>query len=340
MKSNFDKISEIIKKGVDKSDFPGAQFCLIENNKISCGFYGYNAIYPRKVKLNGDEVYDIASLSKIISTTTLILQLIEKGIISLKTTLKSLLNNYFDDKTTIYQLLTHQSGLPPIVSNSNKLFSKADLLEQIYQERFSYEPETKIVYSDVGYLLLGLVIEQLYEKPLNEVAKNEIFKKIKMNNTTYRPNFYKSVVTEYRDDLLFKGYVRGVVHDERSFLFEGLAGHAGVFSTAKDIAKYIQSFLNDEKILKNKTKEQIYNLTITKASNYDYDLTRTLGFQKFTSMPETNNYLITHTGFTGCNMWIDKKNKRGFVLLSNAIHPKREDNKIFSYREDILKLFV
>lgn len=340
MNGNFNKIKEIIKRGVDKGDFPGAQFCLIEDKKVKCGFYGYNSLYPLKSKLKGDEIYDIASLSKIISTTTLILQLIEKEIILLETPLKKILPNYFDNKTTIYELLTHQSGLPPIVSNSNKLFTKEDLVKQIYLERFSYEPRSKIVYSDVGYKLLGFAIEKIYEKPLNKIAKKEIFSKVKMKNTSYRPNFYKSVVTEYREDHLFKGYVRGIVHDERSYLLEGLAGHAGVFSSAKDISKYIYSFLNDEKILKNETKAEIFNLTVTKDSNYEYKLARSLGFQKFASKPETNDYLITHTGFTGCNMWIDKKHKRGFVLLSNAIHPKREDNKIFSYREEILNLFL
>lgn len=337
--SNFNKIEQIIKTGVKKGDFPGGQYCLIENGTVKCGFDGYKSLYPSKTTLKGDEVYDIASLSKIISTTTLILQLIDRKKLSFDTKIKTILPKYFDENTTIYELLTHQSGLPAIVSNSSLIFDKEILIKQIYNERFKYKPKENIVYTDVGYKLLGFIIEEIYQKPLDLVAYENIFSKLNMNNTTYRPDHYKSVPTEYRDDKLIKGYVKGFVHDERSYLLNGLSGHAGVFSTAKDISKYIVSILEDEKILSNEIKEKIFKTTIIKEDLNGNKLARSIGYQKFQNMPETNNFLITHTGFTGCNMWIDKKNKRGFVLLTNAVHPKREKNKVFSYRKEILNLF-
>lgn len=334
MKNNFEKIESILKDAVNSGDVPGLQYCLIENGEVNCGFYGYNSLYPSKTLLKGDEVYDIASLSKIISTTTITLKLIEEGLITLETKIKSILPNYFDYNTNVFELLTHQSGLPAIVSNSSKIFDKETLIKQIYNERFVYEPKSKIVYSDVGFKVLGFFIEKVKNDSLDEIAKELIFEKIGMNDTTYKPNYYRSVVTEFRDDKLIKGYVKGFVHDERSYLLEGLSGHAGVFSTASDISKYIYSVLYDEQIFNDETKKQIFNTTIIKN-----DLTRSLGYQKFTTRSFTNDYLITHTGFTGCNMWIDNKNKRGFVLLSNAIHPSRNENKIFSYREKILDIF-
>lgn len=339
MKSNFNLIEEIVKSGVDKGDFPGAQYCLIENGKVECGFYGNNALFPMQTKLNGDEIYDIASLSKIISTTTLTLQLIDRGVLSLDTKVNSILKKYFSDQTTIYDLLTHQSGLNPIVSNSMNIFTKEELIEQIFKERFVYEPNKHISYTDVGYKILGFVLEEVYKKPLNIIAEENIFKPLEMTDSTYRPEYYRSVVTEYRDDKLIKGYVRGFVHDERSYLLKGLSGHAGLFSSARDISKYIYSFLNDEKILSDNIKNLVFDTTIVKEDPKGNELVRSLGYQKFQTRKETHDFLITHTGFTGCNMWIDRKNKRGFVLLSNAVHPKREDNKIFSYREQIMKLF-
>lgn len=339
MKTNFLKIAALIEKGVKKGDFPGGQYSLVENGKIYSGYSGYSSLYPHKTILSGNEVYDIASLTKVVSTTILILQLIEKKKLSLKTPIKTILNDYFSDKTTIFDLLTHQSGLPPIVSNSANLFSEEDLKAEIFKERFKYDPNQKIVYSDVGFKILGFVVEKLYQERLDKVAKREIFAKLKMTKTTYRPDYYLSTTTEYRDDALFKGYVRGVVHDERAFLLKGIAGHAGVFSTAADLAKFIVSILNDEKILTNKSKKELFATTIIKENANGNNVARSLGYQKFINLPNTHSYLIGHTGFTGCNLWIDSKNKRGFVLLTNAIHPKREDNKIFSYREEILKMF-
>src|SRR5690625_2283173 len=339
MINNFKKIENIIKKGVKKGDFPGAQYCFIENGIVQCGFDGYKQLYPSKIPLKGNEIYDIASLSKIISTTTLILQLIDENKLEFETKVKNILPHYFDDSTTIYQLLTHQSGLPAIVSNSSTIFSKDALIKQIYNERFVYEPESNIVYTDVGYKILGFVLEKIYGKPLDEIAEEKIFNKIEMNNTTYNPNHYKSVPTEYRDDKLIKGYVKGFVHDERSYLLNGLSGHAGLFSNAKDISKYILSILEYENLLSTKMKNKIFDTTVIKKDLNNNELVRSIGFQKFQDLNNTHKYLITHTGFTGCNMWIDVKNKRGFVLLSNAIHPLRKNNKIFSYRKEILNLF-
>lgn len=335
----INKITKIITKGVEKGDFPGANFCFINNNKIDCQYIGYKQIYPNKVKLVGDEIYDIASLSKIISTTTIIFKLIEKKLIKLQRKVKDILPDYIYDQTTIGDLLLHRSGLPAMIKDAYKIKSKEELIRKIYEEKLVYKPRTKIVYSDVGYILLGFIIENVTSENIDKIANELIFKPLNMKNTTYKPIKEKSVPTEYRDDFLYRGLLRGIVHDERSFLLNGLSGHAGLFSSAYDIANYIHSFIYDNKLFNDKTKQLILKTNI---SLYDLENNlhvRTYGFNKFSNKPETNNFLIHHTGFTGCNLWIDFKNKRGFVLLTNSIHPKREYNKIFSYRQEIIKLF-
>ena len=335
----FKDIEKIIKTGVDNNDFPGGHYCYIVEDKIKCNYYGYKMIEPSKQLLTGDEIYDIASLSKIVSTTTIIFKLIENNQLSLNTKVKDILKDYFDPNTEVIDLLLHRSGLNPIVHNAISINTKEQLIKQIYDERFVYEPKTKIAYSDTGYMLLGFIIEKITNKKLKDVAHELVFKPLEMTNTSYNPDVYKAVVTEYRDDKLHKGFVKGFVHDERSYLMEGNSGHAGVFSTAKDISKYIYSVLHDERVFKNETKNLIFNTTVKSTDLQDNEVVRSLGYQKFSFLPDTHNYLITHTGFTGCNMWIDIKNKRGFVLLSNAVHPLRSKNKIFPYRKQILDLF-
>ncbi len=335
----FETIKEIVKSGVEAKAFPGGHFCLIEDGIIKCDYYGNKQTNPDVIALQGDEIYDIASLTKVISTTTLIIKLIENKKLNYETKVKEILPRYFSDDTTILNLLNHNSGLNPLIKNANLVSSKDEVIEQIFKERFVYEPDTKIVYSDTGYMLLGFIAEKLYDMPINEAAEKHIFKPLKMDDTSYRPDLLRAAPTEYRDDKLYKGYAKGVVHDERAYLLKGLSGHAGLFSTANDIAKFIKSFLEDEKIFKQETKDLLFKTTYYGKDLNDNNIVRTIGYQKFITLKDTNEYIITHTGFTGCNMWVDKKNKRGFVLLSNGVHPNRKDNNVFPYRNKVLNLF-
>lgn len=339
MRKMIDKIKKIIIEGVEKQAFPGGQFCLFENGNINCDYYGYKEIVPNKILLIGNEVYDIASLSKIISTTTIIFKMIENNLLNLNTKIVDVLPRFQLENTTISDLLTHSSGLPAMIKNARSIKSKETLINDIYEVKLVYEPNTKIVYSDLGFIILGLVIENIMKKPLNEVAEELLFKPLKMTNTTYRPSIELSVPTEIREGEIFNGLLRGVVHDEVSYLMEGISGHAGVFSNAYDIALYIKSVLSDELVFSQETKKTIFETNIFKEDLNKDKLVRTFGFNKYLNKPNELNNLIFHTGFTGCNLWIDNKTKRGFVLLSNAVHPKRELNKIFSYREKILSLF-
>lgn len=328
----INKIKEILNEGVIKGDFPGGQFCLIEDGKVSCDYVGYKVLYPEKIATNEKVVYDVASLSKVVSTTTLIFNLIDNNKLTLDTKVKDILPKY-KHETKVKELLLHTSGLRPIIANNDKVKTKEDLINQIYNEELIYEPYTKIAYSDTGFMLLGFIIEKLNNMSIDKVAEKIFIKPLNMEQTTYNPTEKQTATTEY--DKTLNDYVNGFVHDERSRLLKGLSGHAGLFSTAKDLSKFMYSFLYDEKVMSNKSKNLIYETIYNKPSLNNNELIRTYGFEKF----DKNNYFITHTGFTGCNMWIDNKNKRAFVLLTNAVHPKREENKIFDYRKAIYNLF-
>lgn len=328
----INKIKSILQEGVNKNEFPGGQFCLVEDGRIDCDFVGYKVIYPDKKTTSNETVYDVASLSKVVSTNTLIFKLIEEGKVTLKTKVKDILKDYRHE-TKLEELLLHTSGLRPIIANNDQVKSKEDLIKQIYNEELIYEPFTKIAYSDTGFMLLAFIIEKLFEMPLDEVANKVFIKPLNMTKTTYKPNKNETATTEF--DVSLNDYVNGFVHDERSRLLNGLSGHAGLFSTATDLSKFIYSFLYDEKVISDENKKIIFDTNFERPSlSGESVLTRTYGFDKY-------NYkeIISHTGFTGCNMFIDNNNKRGFVLLTNAVHPKRELNKIFSYRRKIYQLF-
>ena len=172
--------------------------------------------------------------------------------------------------------------------------------------------------------------------PINEAAEQVIFKKLKMTDTSYRPDTNRAAPTEKREDEVYTGYLKGLVHDEKSFAMNGLSGHAGLFSTAYDIGLFIQSILQGKFVLKQETVNEMFKTRIIAEGRYGLT-NRALGWEKPT---DDNDKIIMHTGFTGCNMWIDLNLGLGFVLLTNAVHPKRENNNVFPYRRKIKEILT
>lgn len=336
-------IEAILNRGVAKSHFPGGQFCIIKNGQIDCGFVGYKSLIPTKIHNRGDEIYDVASLTKVLSTNTMIFKLIENGQLSLETKVQSILKRYTNPTTEIKDLLMHTSGLAADIRRANTLKSRDEVIEKVYQSSFIYEPGTHVVYSDVGFILLGLIIEELTQKSLDYFAQTIIFNPLLMHDTGYRPDKKRCAPTELREDTVFHGVLQGEVHDEKSFAMGGLAGHAGLFSTANDIAKFVLAMFENNFVLKPETVKLLNRTQIESTDLQGNPKARAYGFEK----PNKNhvlyplqNELIMHTGFTGCNLMINLKRQEGFVLLSNAVHPKRENNDIFGYRDEIYRLFI
>lgn len=333
-------IRNILEEGVSKKHFPGAHFSIVFKGKNTLSNYvGYKQIYPDLQALKGDEIYDIASLTKVVSTTTLVMKLIEDHRLSLDTKVDEILN-WFDLKdVTVYDLLTHSSGLPADISRANTLKDKQEVIFRIKSVKMIYKKSKHIVYSDIGFILLGLMIEEITKKSLNENGQELIFKPLGMNDTSYHPNIERCAPTELREDNVYQGVLKGRVHDEKAFAL-GEAGHAGLFSTAHDLSLFIKAILENKFVLKNETIDMLFKLREERPSLKGDILKRALGWDKPTHKSSAGDFVdfeqtILHTGFTGCNMFIDRKKGLGFVLLSNAVHPKRELNYIIGYRNQI-----
>lgn len=341
------EIKALLQSGVDKSHFPGASYAIVyKDGTIKLDYVGYKQTSPTKDLNVGNEIYDCASLTKVISTTTMIMKLIEEKKLSLKTHVFEILPKFLHKDITIYHLLTHTSGLPADIPKAKTLRNKEDVLNKIYQFELINKIGENIVYSDIGFILLGLMIETITKKQLNEFAEEVIFKPLKMTDTSYRPDIKRCAPTEYRNDDVYQGLLQGLVHDEKSFALKGLSGHAGLFSTPRDISKFILSILNnDEVVLKKETVDSLFVERVRDRNKNNTQLIRTLGWQKRTAGSTSGDNTsfentILHTGFTGCNLWIDKEHEVGFVLLSNAVHPKREQNGIQKYRNKIGNIII
>lgn len=340
------EINALLKDGVKNGHFPGVAYCIVySNGKRVCKHLGYKRLFPYKELNHGDEIYDVASLTKVISTTTMIMKLIEEKKLSLETKIYTILSRLKHEEITVYDLLTHSSGLPADISRASTLKNREEVLDRIYGMNLIYKKNEHIVYSDVGFILLGLVIENITQMNLDQYAKLVIFDPLDMKDTSYHPDILRSAPTELRNDDVYQGYLTGFVHDEKAFAMGGLSGHAGLFSTTHDIAKFILAILENKFVLNKETLDMLFPLREKKTHPDGNLLHRALGWDKPSNGGTAGDYVsfddtIVHTGFTGCNIFIDRKHQVGFVMLSNAVHPKRNHNGIISYRNKIGNMIV
>jgi len=332
----IEEFNELIIKGINESVVPGANYAIVFKDKMIFGSFGKRSLYPDVEENSLDTIYDMASLTKIICTTTSALLLIERGLLRLYAPVKKYLPEFKFDNISIWNLMTHTSGLPEGISGANTLKTPDEVMEKIKNLELKYEPGTKIHYSDIGYILLGKVIESITKKRLNEFAKEEIFDKLNMKDTCFLPVFSKRIApTEFRNDTVKQEIVRGYVHDETSYAMGGVAGHAGLFSTVSDVANFLSMLLNEGtfngiKFLSKQTINLLYTPQVEEYHGVSkVPERRSLGFinkgPASSAGVLTSAETILHTGFTGTNIWVDRVNEVAFVLLTNRVHPTRKN---------------
>jgi len=302
--------------------------------------FGHFTYDESSSKVSTTTIYDIASLTKVVATTTAAMICIDRNLFQLDDLVYKHISEFSEngkEVITIENLLLHNSGLPAWKKFYNKNLDADSIIKNIYSIKPEYPAGAKTVYSDLGIIVLGKLIETVTGKKLNQFCKDEIFIPLKMNNTCFNPpdSFkYKIPPTEI-DKHWRKKLIQGEVHDETSSLLEGVAGHAGLFSTGEDLSKLIQMLL-DEGIFNGKQfiKPETVKLFTTRNSPKN---TRALGWDtKSTTRSSAGNKFsktsFGHTGFTGTSVWIDPVRNLFVVFLTNRVYPSRENKKIINVR--------
>ncbi|MBT4177831.1 MAG: serine hydrolase, partial [Candidatus Marinimicrobia bacterium] len=297
------------------------------------------------------DIFDLASITKVISTTSAIMNLVDSKQIKLDDPIvkhlaafKGKQRKYFEQKpkVTIRHLLTHTGGLPPF-KRYYKINNKSGqaILDSVYNTEPIYGLEAQMKYSDVGLIVLGKMVEQITEMPLDTFVDSLIFEPLGMTSTFFNPTsekLHRIVPTEYSPD---GQLIHGKVHDENAYSLGGVAGHAGLFSTAKDLARFSQMMLNGGIYgWKRIFREETVSL-FTKRANIIEGNSRCLGWDSPDGEASGGVYLsdqsFGHTGFTGTSLWIDPENDVIVILLTNAVHPNRnyKDPKYYEWRQKI-----
>jgi uncharacterized protein YbbC (DUF1343 family)/CubicO group peptidase (beta-lactamase class C family) len=350
---NLARIDEAINSSIERKEVPGAVALVARHGKIVYRkAFGYRALEPQVEAMTVDTVFDLASLTKVVATATSMMILVERGKVSLADAVALYIPEFGrmgKERITVEQLLTHRAGLPADNDIADYIGVSVNPLENIYNLRPVYEPGSRFVYSDVGYIVAGEIIRRVSGKTLDQFAGENIFKPLGMRETAFlqTPETASSEVeknspaahadgaamnnresmksrvatTETREGR----WMRGEVHDPRSYALGGVAGHAGLFSTADDLAIFCQMMLNGgeyggARILAPYTVERM----ISGGSLPPSEL-RGIGWDINTSYSSNRGDLFPvgtfgHTGFTGTSIWIDPSSKTFVVLLTDRVH--------------------
>ncbi len=323
-----DEIESIVRAGIDEGEMPGAVVMIADRNRILYQrAFGDRQVKPTREPMTIDTVFDLASLTKPIATATSVMRLVQDGKLDVNKPVAAYMPEFAvqgKQAITISDLLLHVGGLIP----DNSLRDYEDGPELAWKRICELKPIAdrgeKFAYTDVGFIVLGKLVERVSGKTLDQFAAEEIFEPLGMSDTAFNPDEetrLRTAPTEQRDGT----WIQGEVHDPRADLLGGVAGHAGLFSTAGDLVRYGQAMLaSDTDAPGGLLDPQTYRL-MTKPRSVPRG-TRTYGWDHRSPYSSNRGERFSdaafgHGGFTGTVMWIDPDQERVFVFLSNRLHP-------------------
>jgi uncharacterized protein YbbC (DUF1343 family)/CubicO group peptidase (beta-lactamase class C family) len=324
-------LDNVINQAISEGKLPGAVLLIGHNGQVVYRkAYGKRALVPVPETMTTDTIFDIASLTKVVATTSSLMKLFEQGKFRLNDRVTDYIPEFQGGKSdlTIRNLLTHFSGLAPDVPLNTPWTGYETALHLAFTDRPTGPAGVHFVYSDINFLLLGELVHRLSGSMVSDYARENIFQPLGMKETMYRPpaSLLPRIAPTERVKVDAPP-LRGVVHDPTARRMGGIAGHAGVFSTADDLSRFAQMILNGGEL---DGVRVLSPLTIQKftepQSPPDQPILRGLGWDIDSPLSGNRGELFPigsfgHTGFTGTSMWIDPTTKTYVILLANSVHP-------------------
>jgi len=338
------KLDKIVKIAIEEAVAPGVAIAVGRNGHIAYmkgyGYIDWNQ--PGSPAVDTNTLYDLASLTKVIATTTVAMILEEGGQLDLNRTVASYLpefNSPEKAQITVRQILTHSGGLEAGANIYATARGREQYLYQINARPLEYTPGANMIYSDWDMILLQLVMERITGKTLDVLAAEKVFRPLGMTDTQFqppislRPRIAPTQVDDARGGLLW-----GTVHDENAWAMGGVAGHAGLFSTARDLALFSMMILNGG--------EGVNGIRIVKpatiarwTARQGKESSRTLGWDSPEGGSSAGQFFspwsFGHTGFTGTSIWIDPEKDLFVVVLTNRVNPTRSNTRHVQLRRDV-----
>lgn len=326
------KTTQLLHELVDSKIVPGVSYTMIQHEKKQSEFFGERQLVPNRVKLTAQLKYDIASLTKVVGTTTVILKLVDSGVLKFDDLIIKFLPAFFDNRVTIRHLLTHTSGISGYIKNRNKL-GKEELLKALYTLHVGPTFEKEVVYTDIGMLFLGQVIECIYGMPVQKVIEQVVLQPLLLDSSSFSPKKEECVPTEIT---LERGLIQGVVHDPKAYILGDRCGSAGLFMPMQDLVSFSRWMIN-ERTTHNYFKSNILN-ELLKDQTPTKNLGRTYGWDL--RINRFDQKCIYHTGYTGTFLLIDLLQKDALIVLTNRVHPVTPNNEFLLRRDQIIAEYL
>jgi len=319
-------LDSIINDAISQGQIPGAVLVVGHDGKvIHRKAYGERALKPRHEAMTLNTVFDCASLTKVVVTTTAVMQLWERGKIRMADPVAKYIPEFAQNgkqDITIRQLLVHYSGLAPDLDLAKPFSGKEAAYRMAFEETPERAPGSRFVYSDINFEVLGALVERLSGEALDQYAQTHIFMPLGMKDSRYVPpaSWIPRIAPTEEDEN--HHMLRGVVHDPTARRMGGVAGHAGLFSTADDLAKFAQALLDGgHGVLASATVAKMTSpqqpASATAVRGFGWDIDSPFSTNRGELLPVGS---FGHTGFTGTSLWIDPTTKTYIVLMTNAVH--------------------
>jgi len=319
-------LDPIMEGAVEGGNIPGGVLLVGHNGRIVYReAFGYRSLEPARERMTADTIFDLASLTKCVATTTSIMKLVEEGRLRLNDPVAGFLAQFAQNgkqDITIRELLTHYSGLAPDLELAAPWTGRDTAFAMAMAQKPVNPPGSRFVYSDINFEVLGFIVEKVSGQPLDKLAEKNVFQPLGMRHTRFRPPeewLPRIAPTEYDEH---GKMLRGVVHDPTARRMGGVAGHAGLFSTADDLALFAQDLLTGFKVLSPSSVEKMTTpqtpANAASVRGFGWDIDSPFATNRGELLPVGS---FGHTGFTGTSLWIDPVTDTYIILLTNAVHP-------------------
>ncbi|HEX3585641.1 MAG TPA: exo-beta-N-acetylmuramidase NamZ domain-containing protein [Candidatus Angelobacter sp.] len=337
--ANFSAVDLLVQEQINDQAITGAVIVVGHGGKIvHQKAFGLRATSPRPEAMTLDTIFDLASLTKVVATTPSVMRLIQYGQVRLDEPVAHYIPDFGmngKDAVTVRQLLTHYSGLRPDIDLNPYWVGRDTAFRLAHEEKLQAPQGSIFIYSDTNFMVLGELVQRVSGMPLDQYASVHIFQPLGMKHTRFLPppEWKNKIAETFAPDR--KQILRGVVHDPRADRMGGVAGHAGVFSTAGDLALYAQALISRKQILdgdiieKMTTPQQPPNATEVRGLGWDID--SSFSSNRGSLLPVGS---FGHTGYTGTSLWIDPYTNTYVILLTNSVLP-RQGPAIISLRSRV-----
>jgi len=336
----FGRAFSILQEAISRAVFPAASVAVtLQEKLVALNAFGQFTYEPGSPAVTVATVFDLASVSKVVATTTMAMILYERGLIDLEAPVVSTVPEFASTDTrrgevTVRMLLAHSSGLPAY----EKLFLKAahrdELLAAAYTTPLTADPGARAEYSDIGFIILAIALERIADEGLDRFCQREVFGPLGMAHTTFTPpGAWQASIPPTADDRTFRNrIIQGEVQDENASVLGGVAGHAGLFATAEDMATFAHVLLQGGAPLVRAETLALF----TRRETAPAGTSRALGWDTPSSPSQSGKYFsdrsFGHLGYTGTSLWVDAERQLSVTLLTNRTWPDCENKAIKDVR--------